>query len=307
MWNDEHLDPLGPVSPNAAIGRLLAKRQEAGVPSQYLEVCWTRVVRPSTEFRERLLIDLGTYGFFGDIDDHQTVHIADAATSVEQVRLIRRIVWRDDASKQVERLLERAGCQHLMSRPQWFASRGLWPAHDDMGYMVDPAGIWPTWTLLGVDSKQLARAVAKGPPDALEQAIGHVARSPYPVLYSPITALRVRQDLIRIDRSVVRPLDGNREGLRVDFELGTLGWLYVLQNKPVLHFILRGQDGHAHTTGTRELDETSLKYGVDLEPPGDAWDPRVYSSRLEVRLNGEIFDWSEGSYIRSIGVSVGLR
>ena len=289
------------------LGHAFEEAQSAGLPCSYISLVHTKVERGNEEPLERLLINLEGSDVLGELEQIRVARSHDGSICVTTMSK----TWFRQTMPHAEAVLERIraeGLERLCERDRWYSSDSL--VTGDWNYWIDSANPWPAWRCsLGCD----IALTDEGPPGGrggdggLSSGIGWAAKVfGGTVGLMPFVAVRVMQDLIRLDPGRLRRLDSRTEQAIVPFALGNLGWSYAQNNKPELRFKLLGENHAVVHGGTLKLGSDELKYGAFLMVPEGVEDRRIFGTDLELLLNGTVVDRSQGAYIRSIKVSVKL-
>jgi len=291
------------------VARVLDGARASGLPCTYLSIAHTTVKRGEGAPLERLLLDLAASDLHGELDERHVISARDGSASIDTSRKTFYLRAFANAEAVISALAD-LRLHHLCNRAHWYANEGL--VTGDWNYWLDPANDWPLWLCsFGCDLELAADA---GPPggrggDAgLPNDVSWAAKiAAGTVGLMPFVGIRLKQDLIRMDRGRLRRLDARTEQASVPFALGTLGWNYVRANNAELRYKLFGEGQSVVHEGSVRLGDDELKYGADLMVPEGREDRRIFGTDLTLLLNGAVVDRSVGTYIRSIKASIGMK
>jgi hypothetical protein len=298
---------LAGSSATAALARVFEGLKSSGLSTTYITISHTKVERGATaEPLERLLVDLETADVSGEHDREVVVRSVGGSHVVRTTQLTRYRRSLGDPDSVMAFLKERR--LHLLcERTRWYESTSLLTG--DWKYWLDPANQWPLWScFVGCDS-----ALGIRPPDA-----GIRSELPYELqteadlwegtlALMPFVAVRLKQDVIRIGDQRLRLVADRVEQATVTFEIGTFARSVILSNKIELLFKLLGEDQSVVHSGSIQLRQGELKYGVTLSVPEGCDDRRIFSTDLELRVNDTLLDRAISAFIRQINVSVSMK
>lgn len=300
---------IEPVSPTTAIAHVFAEAESSGLPFTYVSVHHTSIdLGATTGPLERLLVDLESSDAAGEYEKTTVAKCLDGSRSVRTASVTRfRRAFVDADS--VMSFLKMQKLDSLCERQHWYASTKLLTG--DWNYWLDPGNPWPLWSsVLGCDREVSADGPPGGrggPPLLPNELLTEGRLSSGTVAMLPFVAARLKQDLIRLEHGRLRQVADRTEQATIAFVLGTLGWNFVLSNRAELHFKLLGEHRNVVHSGTVALREDELKYGVTLSVPEGLEDRRIFSTDLELLLNGVVVDRSLAVFIRSIKISLSMK
>lgn len=297
------------LSIREAIAEASEAAASSGLPSSYVSLSHTRLEHDDGRAPlERLLIDIEGSDVHGELE---TTSVVRSLNGGFRVSTTRRTWYRRslDSADAVLDEIRSSGLEPLCARQNWYRSSGL--VTGDWNYWIDPANPWPLWwsalacdVALGEGGPPGGRDGDSGLPNEVAWA-AHMADGTVGLM--PFVAIRVKQDLIRLDPGRLRRLDERTEQAIVPFTLGSMGWNYVLSNSPELRFKLLGENQTVNHEGVVRLGDDELKYGVFLTAPEGMEDRRIFGTDLVLLLNGIVVDRSVGAYIRSIKISIARK
>jgi hypothetical protein len=290
------------------IERIFVAAEASGLPCSYLSLRHTQIQRADAPPLERLLVDLGGSDAIADLEETVTIRPRDGSVRVTTTTKTRYRPAFPGVDAVLE-ILKAEKLETLCDRRQWFASTELLTG--DWNYWIDPSNEWPVWSsVLGCDNELTedgplgGRGGDGGLPHQVSQAANIAGGT---VGLMPFVGVRLKQDLVRLSQGRLRTLDARTEQASVNFILGTLGWTYVLNNRPELRFKLLGENQKVAHEGLIAIGEDELKYGLTLAVPAKADDRRIFGTDLEVLLNGTVVDRAVGAFLRSIRVSIEMK